>query len=67
MKERENRQQDNADQRISKDTSSPDMPEKQEASSNPEISRMDKREGNLEHGEIGGGFNREADNVKEKE
>ena len=67
MKERENRQRDNADQRSSKDTSSIHMPEKQDASISPDISRMDRREGNLEHGEIGGGLNRKEDNEKEKE
>lgn len=67
MKERDNRQHDNADQRSSKDTSTIHISETQEASSSPEISRMDRREGNLEHGEIGGGLIQEADNKKEKE
>ena len=65
MKEKENRQQDKEKQRNSNETSSLQFPEKQEASNNPEISRMDKREGNLEHGEIGGGLNRGTENEKE--
>ena len=67
MKERENRQQDNADQRISRDTPSIHIPEKQEVTTNSEISRIDRREGNLEHGEIGGGFGPKKQEEKNKE
>lgn len=56
MKERESSQQNNADERSRKDNTSIRSNEKQEIHDYPEISKMDKREGNLEHGETGGGF-----------
>ncbi|HEY0749939.1 MAG TPA: hypothetical protein VGD26_02210 [Chitinophagaceae bacterium] len=66
MKERENRQQDNANERNSQNAPSP-RDDKQDVNYHPDFSRMDKREGNLEHGEIGGGFRTIEDEEKNKE
>ena len=66
MKERESRQQD-AGERNAKGSTSSHVSEKQQINNYPEISRMDKREGNLEHGETGGGFGPKEQEEKNKE